>query len=217
MYSKFKMRCICFFSYLIFRILTSTYRIKFLNEENIAIAEESHPNKSFIYALWHEHFFTAVASHRYRGISPMISKSNDGEIITYIGRKLGFSPVRGSTSKGGEEARKELYRRATAGLKAAFTVDGPRGPRHRLKSGVIDLARNTSMKIVPLAISADRSWILHKSWDHSMIPKPFSRVAVAYGKPISIDSNTHGLAFAEAKKQVTSALHEAKEMADSYV
>jgi len=197
-------------------MLTSTYRIKFINEENVRLAAQSHPNGSFIYGLWHEHFFSAVASHPHRGISPMISKSNDGEIITYIGKKIGFDPVRGSTSKGGTQARMELYQRATNGLKAAFTVDGPRGPRHRLKSGVIDLARNTAMPIVPLAIATNRAWRLHKSWDQSIIPKPFSKVFVVYGSPIFIDSDTHGLAFAAAKKSVTNALRETKNLADQY-
>ncbi len=206
MYSKFKLWCLCFLSYIIFRLLTSTYRVQFFQQENLIKAKSMHPNSSFIYALWHEHFFTAVASHPHQGITPMISQSNDGEIITYIGRKLGFTPVRGSTSRGGAEARDELYNQAALGLKAAFTVDGPTGPRHKLKSGVVDLARNTSMPILPLAISADRCWILTRSWDHSMIPKPFAKVSVVYGEPLCIKEDTHGSEFAAAKRKASEAL-----------
>lgn len=137
----------------------------------------------------------------------MISQSNDGELISYIAQKLGFEPVRGSTSRGGEAARNELYDRIEKGLQAAFTADGPKGPRRKMKSGLVDLSRSGRMAILPLGIDADRKWVLHKSWDNSVIPKPFSRVFVVYGAPFIISADTHGAAFAEAKRHAASCLN----------
>lgn len=176
-----------------------------------------HPNGSFVYGLWHENFFAAVATHAHKGISPMISQSDDGELISYISKKLGFTPVRGSTSRGGEQARHQLYERINSGLVAAFTADGPRGPRRKMKSGLIDLSRSGQMAILPLAINADRAWILHKSWDHSLIPKPFAKVAVVYGEPFIVEPEAHGQAFAAAKRQAADAINEVHRKALNYV
>ena len=139
-----------------------------------------HPAGSYVYGLWHESFFAGVSVYTNQNIAPMISQSNDGEFISYIAEKLGYRPVRGSTSRGGEDARTALYQRISEGLVAAFTADGPRGPRHKMKSGLIDLSRSGRMAIVPLAVDADRKWIMHKSWDQSIIPKPMEFGNIEY-------------------------------------
>jgi lysophospholipid acyltransferase (LPLAT)-like uncharacterized protein len=202
-----KIRILCRLGFIIYRLLTLTYRIKFVHPERVTEAKHLHPAGSFVYGLWHENFFTAVATHPNQGIAPMISQSNDGELISFIAEKLGFKPVRGSTSRGGEAAREALYEQIQNGLQAAFTADGPKGPRRKMKSGLVDLSRSGHMAILPLAIDADRKWILEKSWDKSLIPKPFAHVYVVYGKPFIVPPEAKGAMFAEAKRYAQKSIN----------
>ena len=200
-------RILCWLAYGLYRLLTFGYKIRFVGLENRDQAYGMHPNGSFVMGIWHEYFFAAVAAHPNLGIRPMISQSEDGEFIAFIAKKLGYRPVRGSSSRGGAAARQKLYERIERGLIAAFTADGPRGPRRKMKSGLIDLSRSGQMAILPLAVAADRSWVLKKSWDQSLIPKPFANVWIAYGEPIMIPADCHGKEFAAAKRQVTERLN----------
>jgi hypothetical protein len=67
----------------------------------------------------------------------------------------------------------------------AITPDGPRGPRERVKSGVVYLASRTALPVVPVATAARRAWVFN-SWDRFRVPHPFTRVMVGYGVPIAV-------------------------------
>jgi lysophospholipid acyltransferase (LPLAT)-like uncharacterized protein len=200
-----KNKVIYFLSWLLFRSLMLTYRFEYFGYENLVACRQS--TKGFIYGLWHEFFFAAVASHPYQGIRPMISQSRDGEIISRIAISLGFEPVRGSTRRGGKEAREAFYAELPKGLVAAFTADGPKGPRRKLKSGIVDLAREGELRILPLGIAASWSIRVKKAWDHSLIPLPFARVRIYYGEPIDVPKDCRGLAFAQMKSHVAQGLN----------
>lgn len=209
---KLKLRLLCWLAFVIYRVLSSTYRVRYFHTEHKTQAAALHPRGSFVYGLWHEYFFVCVAAHPRQNITPMISRSNDGELISFIGKKLGFSPVRGSSSRGGTEAREELYGRIASGLTAAFTADGPKGPRRKLKSGLVDLSRTGQMAILPVAAAADRYWRL-RSWDQSLIPKPFAKIAVVYSAPYLVPAAAHGAAFAREKQLVTTKLNQLDDIA----
>lgn len=115
----------------------------------------------------------------------LISRSNDGEYLAEMLRRWGFVPVRGSSSRGGSAALRELIGYARAGRSIAITPDGPRGPRQRLKPGVLVAAQLTGLPLVPVAAGASRGWWLG-GWDRFLIPRPFARIRVAYGAPVEI-------------------------------
>jgi hypothetical protein len=115
----------------------------------------------------------------------MISASRDGELISRIGKFFGYTPVRGSTSKGALEATRRLVSFLKAGKRCAITPDGPRGPRRVIQTGAVTVARLAGCPVVPFAFEAERCWRL-KSWDRFIIPKPFSRAVFVYGNPIRI-------------------------------
>jgi lysophospholipid acyltransferase (LPLAT)-like uncharacterized protein len=75
----------------------------------------------------------------------------------------------------------------------AITPDGPRGPRREVKPGVVRAAQRERAWILPLHAAAERAWRI-RSWDRLMIPKPGSRVQVAYGAPFRVAFGTEGLA-----------------------
>jgi lysophospholipid acyltransferase (LPLAT)-like uncharacterized protein len=102
---------------------------------------------------------------------------------------MGYGLVRGSSTRGGAHALREITRaaRETSG-DMAFTIDGPRGPAREPKDGILYAASRTGLPIVPIGLSVDRVWRA-KSWDRLMIGKPLSRVAVALGDELRIPAD----------------------------
>ena len=130
--------------------------------------------------------FLSIQAHRGQGIVTMASQSKDGEVIAQWLTLNGYSVVRGSTSRGGSAALREMVRRVRSGRHAALTVDGPRGPARIVQPGVVQLARLTGAWILPITSSSSRPRFL-RSWDRYLMPLPFSRNVVAYGEPFPID------------------------------
>jgi lysophospholipid acyltransferase (LPLAT)-like uncharacterized protein len=140
-----------------------------------------------IMAFWHGRILPATLFWRDRGIVVMTSANFDGEWIAQIIARFGFRSARGSTSRGGSRALVQLRRELTAGHAVAFTVDGPRGPARVVQPGAVWLAGATGQPIIPFHIEADRAWTT-PSWDRGLVPRPFSRVAVTIGEPLTIRS-----------------------------
>lgn len=138
-----------------------------------------------IYALWHGRLLPLTYIHRRLEISPVISESADGEYIARILEHWDYRPVRGSSTRGGSRAFRELLRVARSGRSLAFTPDGPRGPRQRMKPGVISAAQLTGFPVVPMSAAATRAWWF-EGWDRFLVPQPFARVHVAYGEPMFV-------------------------------
>jgi len=86
----------------------------------------------------------------------LISQHQDGEIIARIISRFGHRAVRGSSTRGGALALRELIRLGRSGADLVVTPDGPKGPRQVAKLGVIQLAKATGLPIVPLAFSCSK-------------------------------------------------------------
>jgi hypothetical protein len=111
-----------------------------------------------------------------------VSEHGDGEALVRLIRHWGFGSVRGSSTRGATKALKGLIRSARDGRDLALTPDGPRGPAREFKPGALAAAQATGHPVVPLSAAASRAW-RPGSWDEFLIPKPFSRLCVAYGPP----------------------------------
>lgn len=159
----------------VIRALGSTLRIRVLPRD----ADRPRPA---IYAFWHGRMLVPAFTHRGRGIAIMVSQHRDGEYIARVVRRLGFVPIRGSTTRGGVRALREMLVRRHEGRDLAFTPDGPRGPRYVVQKGVIYVASRTGLPIVPAAVEAKPSWVLG-SWDEFTIPKPFGEAVILTGAP----------------------------------
>lgn len=191
------------------RLLSLTWRVEFVNDHVVrALRERKQP---FVYVLWHGQLLPLIWTHRGRNIAIMVSEHRDGEIIARVARAIGFRLVRGSTTRGAARALLSASRELESGFDVAVTVDGPRGPAGVVTPGALVISQRTSAPMVPTAASASRAWRL-RSWDQFMIPKPFARVVVAYGEPISIQANTPRDA-AEQVETVGAAIDKATEAA----
>ena len=144
-----------------------------------------HPTPAGIFAFWHSHQLSIAWYGRRTRSAILISRSRDGEYIARIARAIGYRVVRGSSSRGGAPGLREMIALAAAGRTTAITPDGPRGPRHDVKQGVIAMAQKAGQPIIPTALGLSRFWEL-PSWDRFRIPKPFSRGYYCWGEPLRV-------------------------------
>jgi lysophospholipid acyltransferase (LPLAT)-like uncharacterized protein len=154
-----------------------------------------------ILCFWHEQIFSAAYYFRRRGIVVITSQHFDGECIGRIIRRLGYGTARGSSSRGAAGAVLKLREALAQGRDVGFTVDGPRGPRRRVKPGPWFLGRKTGAPVIPFHAEASRYWRL-RSWDRFRIPKPFCRTLVKIGQPLyptRYASDEEGLAAFQAE------------------
>ena len=138
-----------------------------------------------IYPFWHGTSLQMMMNNQKSGIVIMTSLSKDGDIISYILERLGFGTVRGSSSRGGEKALKEMVSLSLSGKTLAYAADGPRGPYHKLKSGVIYNAQKSGLPILPVATCPKRKITL-KSWDKMQIPMPWTKAVQIYSTPVYV-------------------------------
>jgi lysophospholipid acyltransferase (LPLAT)-like uncharacterized protein len=164
--------------YLLIRVIGATLRYKAFPEPG-CIADSYGAGPPAIWCFWHRAVIPATYRFRNKGMAVMTSRSFDGEYIARIIQKLGFTAVRGSSSRGAVGALMGMRQQLEQGHAVVFTIDGPRGPRYIAKPGPILLAKKTGVSINCFYIAVERAWILN-SWDQMMIPKPFSR-ALLYG------------------------------------
>lgn len=132
--------------------------------------------------LWHQQLLMSIIffpkCKKYQP-SVMTSRSADGDIVTRIVEAGGVTAVRGSSSRGGIAALREMIQKIKQYRLGVHALDGPQGPIGVVKLGAIAMAKDADAVIVPAVITADRAWYLH-SWDKFMIPKPFSHVTVKF-------------------------------------
>lgn len=112
--------------------------------------------KRVIIAFWHARQLMMPLTYRGTGAHILISQHQDGEIIARVVERFGFRAVRGSSTRGGVEALRELIRLARSGVDLVVTPDGPKGPAQVAKMGVIQLARVSKLPIIPLAFSCSK-------------------------------------------------------------
>ncbi len=138
-----------------------------------------------IVAFWHGRLLLMPFVYPGAPAAILISQHRDGEYITRIAERIGFAVERGSATRGGARAFRQLVQRLKSGWNVVITPDGPKGPSGRVKSGVIELSRLSSMPILPVAFSA---WprIQLASWDRFIIPYPFARGVYVWGPPLYV-------------------------------
>ncbi len=167
----------------VIRALGLTWRWTTDGEEHFAAVRRA--GRQPILALWHGRILPAILYFRDRGVVAITSENFDGEWIARIMRRFGYAAARGSTSRGGKRALLQMRRDLEVGRPVAFTVDGPRGPARVAQPGAVWLAGATGNPILPFHIEADRAWTA-RSWDAALVPRPFSRVAIAIGEPFHV-------------------------------
>lgn len=191
---RFKINAIAFLATWAMRIWFFTVRVEIVDKD---IYDDHflqiHGKHNVVAGSWHRH--AIFLFYFFRNLDDrliMISKSKDGEMTAGIAGRLGYTPVRGSSSKGGGQALQALTQMMQSKDKTYLCgtpVDGPRGPSRKLKKGMVILARETGSVFVPMACSGTRVWTFSKAWDKTILPKPFSKMVVGFGNPCKIPAD----------------------------
>ncbi len=169
------------------RFVKLTSRITILNSENLEKAKQMSASGNYTLSCWHEHYPTCVLSEVDTGLVVMASKSKDGTLAANTVEALGFTPTRGSSSRGGSEALKSMIKLIKSQkLNSAITVDGPRGPRRIPKKGTFVVSLEAQVPILNLQAISTRRFCFSKSWDQTNLPLPFGHIYINYGEPILI-------------------------------
>jgi lysophospholipid acyltransferase (LPLAT)-like uncharacterized protein len=201
------------FGWIFIVLLCKTYRMKYQGREILQrLIQQKQP---FLISIWHGRFFVAVYFFRFWRLTALVSQHLDGEMIARTLYKLGFFTVRGSSTRGGKEAFHEMVELLRNGKNGVIIPDGPKGPRHQLKLGVIYMASQANVPIVPFTFSAKPAIRLN-SWDHYMVPKPFARVLINIGEPIWVADTSTKQKIAESKKVVESVMIKQEKQTDAF-
>ncbi len=164
-------------------VLRRTVRIRLINGEGLLARWQR--GEQVIVAFWHDRAVMMPIAYRGHKLCIMNSQHRDGEIATRALARWGIRSVRGSATRGGVAGFMQLVNAFRDGYDLAVVPDGPRGPRHVAKAGVIHLARATGAPIFPVSYATSRHRRL-RSWDRLVIPLPFARVVFVAAPPLEV-------------------------------
>lgn len=174
--------------------------------------ETAYQNKPpLIAAFWHNRIFlfSYLISNLWRELDfvAMVSQSFDGEYITRAAQRLGYGIVRGSSTRGGRDASREMLDLLKQDLMMALTVDGPKGPKYKAKKGAVKLAQISGVPIIPTLIEC-KNYLQLNSWDNLQIPYPFTQAKVFVGTPIFVSKKINENEFENKLEEVQKQLDE---------
>jgi hypothetical protein len=192
--------------YVVANALAATLRFKL---DDLSGYFSDVPQEKIIFAIWHNRLaLSLILYRRYvarrdrgRRLVAMVSASRDGGMLAGVLERFGVEPVRGSSSRRGPQALREMVSWGRRGHDLAITPDGPRGPRYIVQEGVISTAQLTGLPIVP--VTYHLNWkIQAKSWDRFQIPLPFARCEITIGKVLRVPRETDAAGREELRKKL---------------
>lgn len=186
----------------LFGLLARTWRVTRVERERFDRLE-----RGFIIAMWHGRMLLGVREMRGEHLHVLVSMSGDGDVSEALLEQFGYTVVRGSRSRGGARALREMLEILGSGGVVVITPDGPRGPRHSLNPGLAWMAKATGYPVLPLGLAVDRAWRL-KSWDRFAIPKPFARIALVFGELVRVPRTATEDEMARATEEIRARLFE---------
>lgn len=192
------------------RALAATVRFRWRDQSGL-FAGEAIPQA--IFCLWHNRLaLSPIIRQRYvlrrqptRRMAGLVSASRDGGFLAGVLERFGVQPVRGSSSRRGPQALREMTTWARRGFDLAVTPDGPRGPCYVVQEGVMSLAQLTGLPIVPVSYHLSMKVCL-KSWDRFQIPLPFTRCEVTFAEPIRVPRDTTAAERDKLRQQLEDSL-----------
>jgi lysophospholipid acyltransferase (LPLAT)-like uncharacterized protein len=196
------------------RVLGPTLRFEVLGWQHIERVHGS--GRRCVYTFWHRTIFLAMWWWRNRGVVAMTSANFDGQVLGLALEGMGYGTTHGSSSRGGLRGLVELAKEIEQGHDAAFSADGPRGPRYVTKSGPAQLARRTGCPVVCFHLRAQYAHTFEKSWDHFQLPHPFSRVVLVVAPPIEVPTEADRDLLDRKQAELQEKLERARNLAETW-
>jgi lysophospholipid acyltransferase (LPLAT)-like uncharacterized protein len=179
--------------------------------------QQSHARgQPVISAFWHRCIISATWYWRNRGIVVMNTTNFDGQWTRRVIEHFGFGTAQGSSTRGGLSGLAVMAQRLEEGLDAAFTIDGPRGPRYVAKPGPVILARRTGKPIYVFHIGLESAYTLEKAWDLMQIPRLFSRAVMVDAPLIYVSPDADAQEIERKHEEMQAALEHVRDMAESW-
>lgn len=198
---------------LLIRFLDKSMSITYINFEKIW--DDWHQGKKIIIAFWHGRLIMMPIMYKGQGVSILVSQHRDGELIARTVQKFGMKSIRGSSTRGWLGGIKGLLNEVKNGRDLAITPDGPKGPKFNVQMGIIHLAKNTGLPIIPMTFGAS-SKKTFKSWDSFMIPYPFSKGVFICGEPIIVNHDSTEDMLEQKRQTLQNTLIEITKKADNF-
>jgi lysophospholipid acyltransferase (LPLAT)-like uncharacterized protein len=215
LWQKILLWLISWAGYLAISLIGPTLRYSISWEELPAQPDATY-EKPVIYSFWHRAVFASAWLWRKTGIAVMVSRSFDGEYIARTIEKLGFVAVRGSSTRGGAAALLGLKSQLAKGISAAFTIDGPRGPKYIAKPGSVLLSQVSAVPLAAFYVALSDAWVLN-TWDALLIPKPFSKALVRFSAKIRVPVEADEAQMGKFHHQLQIALERVTAFAEEHV
>ncbi|MFZ1219347.1 MAG: lysophospholipid acyltransferase family protein [Chthoniobacterales bacterium] len=183
---SWRARALLAFGFGLYRLWARTLRLQVEDPHEVIGFVRNQP---VIFAIWHNRLLMLPRvfdpSFPTRQSFGLISASRDGDFIASFIERSGYGTIRGSSSRKGMLALRQLVDTLAAGSNVLLTPDGPRGPVYQASQGVIFLAQKSGAPIVPIHMEYSGSWRL-KSWDRFVVPRPFAKLRAIFGPPIRV-------------------------------
>ncbi|HTF23579.1 MAG TPA: lysophospholipid acyltransferase family protein [Candidatus Limnocylindria bacterium] len=200
--------------YSVIRMLGPTLRYEVLGWQH---AERVYAaRKQCIWAFWHRVIIPVVWWYRNHGVVVMNTTAFDGQWTRKVIEWLGYGTAQGSSSRGGLRGLAVMARRLEEGVDCAFTIDGPRGPRYVAKPGPVMLARKTGCPILVFHVGVERGKTFEKTWDHFLMPKPFSRTLMLFAPPIYVPKDASAELMETKHAEMQRELERVRDIAESW-
>jgi hypothetical protein len=173
-------------SFGLYRLWARTLRLQVEDPNGVVAFVRDRP---VIFAIWHNRLLMLPRvfdpSFPTRQSYGLISASGDGDLIASFIKRSGYGTIRGSSSRKGMIALRQLVDTLASNGNVLVTPDGPRGPVYQASQGIVFLAQKSGAPVVPVHMEYSGCWRL-KSWDRFVVPRPFAKLRAILGAPIYI-------------------------------
>ncbi|HEY2140277.1 MAG TPA: lysophospholipid acyltransferase family protein, partial [Chthoniobacterales bacterium] len=183
---SWRARVLIVLGFWVYRLWARTLRLQVEDPNGVVSFVREHP---VIFAIWQNRllmlprvFDPCFPTRQSYGL---ISASGDGDLIAVFIERSGYGTIRGSSSRKGVIALRQLVETLAEGGNVLVTPDGPRGPVYQASQGIVFLAQKSGAPVIPIHMEYSRSWRL-KSWDRFVVPVPFATLRAIFGAPIQV-------------------------------
>jgi len=208
-------KLIGFLFYFITKLISLSIRWEYFEQSKKSKIFDN--RNKYIFCCWHNKLF--LGPHllpRNRVINALQSSHSDGMITSLAFQYLGMNVILGSSKKGGMQAFRKMVKSLQLGESIAITPDGPKGPKEKVKDGIIKLAQMTNTPIIPL-VWATRKFKIINSWDNFVLPYPFSKGIYSFGKPIYIEKKINISKFELERKNLENEIKRLTKILESEI
>ena len=170
----------------LYRLWARTLRLQVEDPHGVVAFVQKQP---VIFAIWHNRLLMLPRvfdpTFPTRQSYGLISASRDGDHIAKFIERSGYGTIRGSSSRKGVIALRQLVETLASDGNVLVTPDGPRGPVYQVSQGIVFLAQKSGAAVVPIHMEYSSCWRL-KSWDRFVVPRPFAKLRAIFGSPIHV-------------------------------